>query len=846
MILRAFFLRPLASRPWRFLVTVIGVAAGVAAVVSTVAASRAAVASFGEGVEEVAGAARLEITRPGGLPEDLLASLLPLAGDALIVPVAEENVLLVELGDGVRLLGVDLLLDAQVRPVVEDRDGPPDLESTLLGFGALLSRPLARRLGVGPGDRLTVSAAGRPRSIEVAALFHAEGLSAVWERVVVMDVAAVQELLGRVDRLDRIELVPRAGTDLKQLRADAAALLPSDVDVAEPSQRRRFAEQMLASLRFNLLALSAISVLVGGVLVATTLATSVVQRRYVLSVLRSLGASQQQVATAVLFEALAIGGFGGILGVVAGFGGARLALASVRFTVASVVRGIPASDIQFDTNLALLGLLIAVTTSLAAAVLPLLEAIATPPLQGLRLIPPRRLPRRTRLTVLGTVVLMIAGAFILTRAPALWGLPVAALLAALLIMSALLVASGVLLDFLARIGHLRVARVRAVAVQLASAALSAGRRRAAWAAGSVAVAVALAVAIATMVSSFRSTVEAWTEAGLRADIWIRPLTAVTGVWVGRLDPEIVTIAEKLFGADAVDPFYSETISYEGRPVSFAGAAFDVVQHFGSVPFPGRDSATVFAEALKRDGAVINEPFANRFGVGEGDRLRLDLPGGVLEKEVVGVFRDYSRSHGLVVVDRSDFLRFFPNQGPDDVALYLPPEVDAAAARERILESLRGRFLVEALLNRELKGAVLDAFERTFAITTAMYLVAAVVAVVAVAAVLFTLVGERRRELATVRVVGGSRSQLMAMVVTEAGLLGVGAAAAGTVAGLVVGVILVKVVNLQSFGWSLELVLPWSSLAEMTLWVVSACVFAGLPPAVVAARLQPATVLREEG
>jgi putative ABC transport system permease protein len=383
-------------------------------------------------------------------------------------------------------------------------------------------------------------------------------------------------------------------------------------------------------------------------------------------------------------------------------------------------------------------------------------------------------------------------------------------------------------------------------VQLASAALSAGRRRAAWAAGSVAVAVALAVAIATMVSSFRSTVEAWTEAGLRADIWIRPLTAVTGVWVGRLDPEIVTIAEKLFGADAVDPFYSETISYEGRPVSFAGAAFDVVQHFGSVPFPGRDSATVFAEALKRDGAVINEPFANRFGVGEGDRLRLDLPGGVLEKEVVGVFRDYSRSHGLVVVDRSDFLRFFPNQGPDDVALYLPPEVDAAAARERILESLRGRFLVEALLNRELKGAVLDAFERTFAITTAMYLVAAVVAVVAVAAVLFTLVGERRRELATVRVVGGSRSQLMAMVVTEAGLLGVGAAAAGTVAGLVVGVILVKVVNLQSFGWSLELVLPWSSLAEMTLWVVSACVFAGLPPAVVAARLQPATVLREEG
>jgi len=846
MIYRALFLRPLVRRPWRFLVTVIGVAVGVAAVVSTVAASRAAIASFAEGVEEVAGAARLEVTRPGGLPEELLDALRPLAGDALIVPVVEENVLLLELEDGVRLLGVDLLLDAQVRPVLDDGGGFPDLETTLLGFGALISKSLAARLGASLGDQLTISADGRPRSIEVAGLFDIAGLSAVWERVVVMDVAAVQELLGRVGRLDRIELVPRAGSDLDQLRAGAVALLPADVAVAEPSQRRRFAEQMLASLRFNLLALSAISLLVGGVLVATTLATSVVQRRYVVSLLRSLGASRRQVAAAVLLEALAIGGLGGILGVAAGFGGARLALASVRFTVASVVRGIPASDIRFDPQLAVLGVLVAVATSLAAAVLPLLEVTMTPPLQGLRPVAPRPLSGRARLVVAGVLVSMTLVAAGLTRAPTLWDLPVAALLAALLVMSSLLVGSGILLDSLARLGHLPFAKLRAVPLQLASAALSAGRRRAAWAAGSVAVAVALAVAIATMVSSFRSTVEGWTASGLRADVWVRPLAAETGVWLGRLDPEIVTIAEELFGADAVDPFYAEMISYEGRPVSFAGAAFDVVQHFGSVPFPGRDSASVFAEALRRNGAVVNEPFANRFRIREGDRIRLELPGGVLEREVVGVFRDYSRSHGLVVVDRRDFLPFFPDRGPDDMALFLPPEVDAAAARERMLDAVRGRFLIEALLNRELKGAVLDAFERTFAITTAMYLVAAVVAVVAVAAVLFTLVGERRRELATVRALGGSRSQLMAMVVAEAGLLGVAAAAAGTAAGLVVGVILVKVVNLQSFGWSLELVLPWASLAEMAAWVVSACLLAGLPPAVVAARLQPAAVLREEG
>ena len=846
MILRALFLRPFLRRPWRFVVTVVGVAAGVAAVVSTVAASRAAVAAFADGVEEVAGAARLEVTRAGGLPEGLLASLRPVTGDAVVVPLVEENVLLVELGDGVRLLGVDLLLDAEVRPVLEAEAGPPDLEATLLGFGVLISRPLAEQLGVSPGDSLTVSANGRRETLTVAALFEGERLAAVWERVLVMDVAAAQEVLGRIGRLDRIELVPRPGVDVERLRDSVAALLPDGAAVAEPSRRREFAEQMLASLRFNLVALSAISVLVGGVLVATTLATSVVQRRYEVSLLRSMGASPGRVAAVVVVEAAAIGLLGGAVGVLAGFAGARLALSSVRFTVASVVRGIPASEIRFDPTLAVVGVALALATALAAAVLPLIEVAAMPPLQGMREAVPRPLSVRTRYRVLGVLLvmaLMVAGLVLL---PAVASLPLPSMAAALVVMVAVLVGSGLLLDGLARVSRRPLGRVPVVALRLASAALSAGRRRAAWAAGAVAVAVALAVAIATKVHSFRTTVEHWTEAGMRADVWVRPLAAATGAWVGRLDPEIVTIAEGLFGADAVDPFYSVVIDYRGRPVSFAGAAFDVVQHHGSVPFPGRDSAAVFAEAYRRRGAVVNEPFANRFGVREGDVVRLELPGGTLEREVVGVFTDYSRSHGLVVVDRSDFLPFFPDRGPDDMALFLPPGADAEAARQRMLEAVRGRFLVEALVNRELKRAVLAAFDRTFAITTAMYLVAAVVSVVAVLTVLSTLIGERRRELATMRALGGSRRQLVAMVVAEAGLLGAAAAAAGTFAGLVVGVILVKVVNLQSFGWSLELVLPWASLLWMASWVVLACLLAGLPPALAAAKLEPASALREEG
>jgi putative ABC transport system permease protein len=845
VVLKALLWRPLRRRPWRFLVTVVGVATGVAAVVATVAASRAAVRAFSEGVDEVAGAVRLELTRPGGVPASLLATLRPLAGDAVVVPVVEEVALLVELGDGVRVLGVDLLVDAQVRPALAGDRAAERIVEVLTGRGVFLSDALASRLDVKVGDTVTLLARARAEPVEVVALFPSWGLAAAWERVVVMDVALAAELYGRGGLVDRIELAPRAGVEAQALRERIAGLLPPDVTVAPPSRRREAAEQMVSSLRFNLFALSGISMLVGAVLVATTLATSVVQRRYTVALLRSLGASRRQIAGAVLLEAAAIGVAGGLLGTAGGLLGARAALASVRYSVVALLRSSLASEIVFEPWLAVLGLGLAVAVSLAAAVLPLEEALRTPPLQGLSDAPPRRLSLQSILLDVTALSGLAGGALWLASRPAWHGLPVAAMVACLAVMAMLLVGSAPLLDGLARAGAAPLRRLGGPSLRLAAAALAAGRRRAAWAAGAVSVAVALAVAIVTMVVSFRGTVERWTEAGMRADVWVRPLAMERGVPTGELDPAIVDLAVGLFGTGAVDPFYSIDISYRGRPVALAGAAFDVVARHGSVDFPGRESREVFAEAWATGGAVVNEPFANRFGVREGDVVTLEPPGGPLAVTVVGVFQDYSRSHGLIVVDRSRFLARFPGRGPLDMAIFLPDDANPLAARDRLLEAARGRFLIEAFGNRELKREVLAAFERTFAITTALSVVAAVVAVIAVVTVLLTLVGERRRELATVRALGASRRQIGAMMVGEASLLGLAATVAGVVAGLVIGVILVEVVNRQSFGWSLSLELPWADIAGLAAWVVIACVLAGLGPAAAALALQPAEVLREE-
>lgn len=848
MILRSLWLRPTVARPVRALMTALGVAIGVASVVSTLLASRAAVASMGSDVETIAGSARLEVTRPGGVDESALGALRPICDEALLVPVVEGTALAPELGDLVRILGVDLLLDAEVRELdldVGDGDLDAARESMLLGRGAALTRALASTLGVAVGDELDLVVGARPVQLEVAALLEPERFDSAWSRLLLVDVAHAQELFGRLGRVDRVELVPRgdAPFDEAGLAARTAALLPSGYRVEPASARRAEGDRLVRALEFNLTALAGVSILVGIVLVATTLATSVVQRRKQVALLRSLGASRGQIARAVLVEAGAIGLLGGALGVVLGRLGASASLASVRTTVATVAEGVIPGAVRLEPRWALLGLGLGVGASIVAAILPLTEVLRTPPLQGLRGEHPESVARRRwGPRALAFAALAIA-AVVFVNLPPLEDRPIWALLAALCILSTLLVLAGPLVDLFAGI-HPRFLGTRAAtALRLSQASLEAGRKRAAWAAGAVGVAVGLAVAMTTMVGSFRKSVVDWTGQAMPSDLFLRPLVTGSGALAGRVDPEVVALAEELFGAENVDPFHESKAYFRDRPVLLGGAAFPVVAREGGVPFlDGRSSREVFAEAAREGGAVVNEPFSRRYAVGRGDEIELATPAGPIRRRVTGVYRDYSGHTGRVVVDLDDFLAHYPNDVAQSVSIFLPPGADARTEQARMRAALGATFAIDVLDNREVRAEVMDVFERTFGVTVALQVISSVVAGIAVVAVLSALILERRRDLALVRVLGGSRRQLFGLVLGEALLLGVAGALGGLAVGFVVGWVLVAIVNVQSFGWTLQFVLPPSVFVTVAA-VVPACLLAGVVPAAFSLRTSPRESLR---
>jgi putative ABC transport system permease protein len=861
-MLATLWLRPLWQRPRRALATVLGVALGVASVLATGLASRAAVASMTDDVEALGGPARLEVTRPGGVPLADMGRLAALAGRVRIAPIVEGTALVPARGELVRLFGLDALelagtLAARMgeRGTETDTEDQAEVGARLVREPCLvLSREAAADLGVAPGDGLELVVRSRRVALSVAGTFEPGRAREAWRRVLVLDVALAQELLGELERVDRLELVPRRALDeheLDALAAEARALLPVDARVGPPALRRAEGERFVRSLTFNLTALAGVSVLVAIVLVATTLATSVVQRRAAIALLRSLGASRAQLGCAVLLETAAIGLAGGVLGVALGTLGARRIAADVHGSFATLSEDVLLGAVRLEPGWAVAGVLLGLASALAASFLPLQEAWSTPPVQHLRASGAEAAPLgRARRVAL--FVALLLGAWFTALLPAWDGRPISALVSALLLLSALIVLSGPLVDALAHLPVAWLGRGLATPLRLAQAALAAARRRAAWAASAVGVSVALAIGMTTMIESFRANVLDWTSQAMGSDLYLRPLASADGTTAGRLAPEVVALAVELFGRDAVDPYHESVVTLvgleEGRgagaTIALGGSELAVVARVGGVPFlDGRNSRAVFAEALARGTVLVNEPFARRFDLWRGARVRLSTAAGTLEREIAGVYRDFSGHTGRVVLDLADYRRLVGTDGPDSVGVHLPEGADVAAERARLTAALAGRFELEVLDNRAVRAEVLRVFERTFAVTRALQALSALVAALAVVLVLGALVRERERELAVVRVLGGSLAQLAGLVSAQALLLGLAGALGGLAIGLVIGYLLVTVVNVQSFGWSLRFTLPASVLASAAL-VVPACLAAGALPAWLSLRLQPQAALRE--
>ena len=792
----------LAHQRGRALLSVAGIALGVALGFGVQLVNRAAVDELAAAVRAVAGSADLEV-RGGraGFPEALYAGIARLPGVALASPALDLRAGVAGTERTLRVLGVDVLRAARMHPQLF-AGLPQGARLALLEPDAvLLSAGAARAFGLEKGGRLALVVGLARVELRVAGVLPAAALPG---SVALTDVATAQWRLARLGELNRIDLRLAPGVDRAAMRERVAALLPAGSFVVPVETAVADSADPSRAYRVNMNVLALVALFTGGFLVFSAQALEVARRRGEHALLRVLGLPRRGIARLVMIEAAAVGLAGSAVGLALGWGLAKLAL---RFTGtdlgAGFFRGV-SPELVFDTGTALAYLAAGTAIALAGAALPALDAARRPPARALKAGDEQAL-FGTLVSAWPGVLLLAAGAGMTQLGP-VGGLPLFGYAA----IACVLLGGIALMPRLAQAVFDWLPPPRRVPAALALEQLRGAPGQAMVSLAAIVASFSLMVAMAIMVASFRESVSDWLDQVLPADFYFRTTQKGDTAF---LDPAFEREVLALPQVARAEFMRTTRIALDpGRPpVSLLARDLPQAGVVKTYPLVGPRYAP---KAGDPPAAWVNEAVEQIYGYTPGKRIELPLAGSRHPFVVAGVWRDYARQQGAIIIDRNQYAKITGDRRANDAALWLSPgtKVEKAIGAVR---ALPGGEQLEISTPGEIRRASLRIFDRSFAITYAIEAVAVLVGMFGLSSSLGAIVLARRREFGMLRHLGMTRGQIGAMLAAEGGLLALLGAAAGMLVGFTIGEILIHVVNRQSFNWGMETHLPYAMLAWLT-------------------------------
>ncbi len=834
------YLRPLARQPLRTALAAFAVALGVAVVLAIDLAGRAAAGSFHSSLQTLVGNADLEVTAAGGVPGAVLGRLATLPYPLKLDPRIEGSAIIAGAGENVTVIGLDFIAHA-----------PDAVQKAARSFSSWDANGVwaGAKLGLKPGESVNLVVNDRETTVTVEGILPSDSAHVGEDRILVMDIGLAARLLGRENTVSRIMIHTPAGS-VNRWEQRLRRVLPAHVTLQPAGTRTRENQRMLRAFRWNLRLLSYISLIVGAFLIYNTVSVSVVRRRPEIGILRALGATR----TIILSSFLGESAFVGLLGSLAGIAlGRVLAIGAVRLvgsTVNSLYISSQPGPIVLGPAEIVLGLFIGIGVSVVSALSPAREAARVPPVEAMargRREYEARVKKKRDLLI---AVVLGVGAWAASRMPAVSGRPVFGYISALLLVGACALAIPAMTAAIVSVSSRWLLRSLGPESFLASRSLAASLRRTSVLVAALATAIGMLVSVGVMVGSFRKTVLIWMGQELRADFYIQAAGTSSPDQFGTLSPGLSQKIAAIPGVAAVGIFRGYPISYQGLPALLASVNVGVSARYSHMPFlAGGRSSTVFSKLRGKDRVIVSEPFANKHHVKVGDTITLPIgetPSGKLQPKfrVIGIYYDYARESGTVMMDRATLLKYLPDPSADSIAVYVLPGAPGNAVRSAIDRACAGHQVLISS-NRNLRANAIRIFDRTFAITYALEAVAVAVAVMGIAGALLTLVIDRRRELALLRFLGASKQQIRSLILYEAGLLGLFSNLAGIVLGMALSLVLIFVINKQSFGWTIQFHWPVAILTGAICLVYGSTLAAGIRPALIAARLNPIEVIHEE-
>lgn len=844
----SFIVRDLLKNWVRTSITIGGIALGVSVFLAITLANETALKKFRETVDTISGKANMEIRSQSGkyIPANYLKELDWLEGLGVrMAPMIQETVVFGSEGEEpAQLVGIDILADPDF---FAGGVGTNESYDMFAPGAALVGWKLAETHHLKPGSTIELFVNDRTTSFKVSGILDKKGLGGAFSgNVVATDIENAQAALNSEGKVSEIELiVPEPVFD--QVQEELRAALPPSVIVDRPEARGSTVEKMTRSFQYNLTALAFIALIVGMFLIYNTITISVVRRRSEIGTLRALGLSRKQVSGLFLSEAAVFGVVGSALGVVAGLGFADGALAAIAGTMEHFYFQHPFGSTEVEPLTLLKAFGVGFVITVLAAIAPVWESTTVQPAEAVRRssYESKVLGSAGKLSLIGVAFFVLgAGA---AQAPPLYGFPFFGYVAALFTILGTAFCTPLLVRVIfSALGKSRLLkRLFGMEALLAARSLYGASGRTSLAVASLMIGISMMISLAIMISSFRSTVVAWVDQTLQADLWIQSASRARGSRQGRLDESVLKRVTSVPSVIAADGFVEQRMMYKGDPSIVAGGDFDILEKYGSLRVTtGETPAQVFAK-MGPNSCFISEAFAIRKGVNIGDSIEIPSDKGMIPLKVSAIYYDYSSDLGHVVIDRSLYKQFFTDHSLTSIAVYLKPEADLEESRKAVIDAVKGHSLIAMRSTRELRTEAMRVFDRTFAVTYALHTIAVAVALLSVMNALLALSFESRRDFGILRYLGAQRIQIQKIVYGQSFLLGCMGNVTGLAVGAVLSFLLVNVINRQSFGWTLQLQVPWEFILQSTLLVLAAALVAGYIPARQAAKTLAPEVVRDE-
>ena len=796
------------DQPGRLALAVIGIVLGVALGVAVHLINASAAQEFDIAVRSLSGDADLVIRGPrSGFPEQLYPKIARLAGVRAASPGVELDAQLAGSRETVKVLGLDIFQAMQVQPhlLAEARGTILEL---LKNDTALLSHSAAEDLQVRKGDLLRLQSGARILALRVVDVLPA---GATKQRLAIMDIAMAQWRFGRLGELQRIDVKLEPGAAVEAFRESVTSMLPPGVLSVTPELEAERNASMTRAYRTNLDMLALVALFTGAFLVFSTQLVALLRRRAQLALLRALGLTRGALLRLLILEGALVGVAGSAVGVALGCFLAQIGIERLGGDLGAGYFSSATPQLNASAPALIAYWALGVLFATLGAALPAVEAARRAPALALRAGDEEAALRAMRNAWPG-IGLLVAGAA-LSQAPPVGDLPILGYLSIALILSGSILV-------MPRLAEAVLARLPAPdwpPAALAAAQLRATPRQIAVSLAAILASFSLMVSMLIMVSSFRASLETWLDRMLPADLYVRAGRIGES---GYFTPEEQSRIAALPGVSSALFIRSQNMLVRADRPAITLLAREFVDGRPQPELP-MSSAEVIPSPGAPPPAWFSEIAADLLRVRPGETIELPVGNAHRMFTVAGVWRDYARQNGAVVIDRALYVAATGDRRANEAAVYLESGMTFDEAAERLRASFADPQGVEIASTRELKAISLSIFDRTFAVTYALEAASVLIGLFGVSASFSAQASARRREFGVLRHIGMARRQVGAMLGAEGFVVAGLGVAFGFIVGWVISLILIHVINRQSFHWSMDMHVPWPELALLGFTLVIA-------------------------